>query len=397
MRLLFFMLCALALWGCSASRPEVDNADNDEVLMAGGGGRAFAMAAPAAAPQRAMMSKAVVADQAVMLESMDMVGAAQEGSVAEEPAPTPGTQTGRMVYYNGGIELKATLPEAVLDTAGARVLALGGYVESRNPNFAVLRVPVAHFRAFFEATQSLGVLQNKWMRADDITDAFQDNALRIKIGEATLARLHELLAASTNDDEKLRLLREIQRVNDELEQRKTRQEVLAKQAAYSRLELNVQPFVFETGRADLGIHAFAWFSQLNALRSQEPKLGKKAELTVPTGLVAIDSSASWLARSADGVDLWMFRRANEPRGTGAFWCEALRNSLAPSFAKADTFTVGEFSVLRLESFGPNAYVWWIAAHSAKKKLYIAEAYFPDLAAETRHGEAIRQSLAGGVQ
>jgi len=395
MRLLFLFLCALALWGCSASRSELSFADSGASY---GERHSEAYAAVAEAPAPMMAKRAMLAEESVSF--LDASSDAPEQVDVTQPleaTPTPGTQTGRMVYYNGGIELKATQPATLLDTATARVQALGGYVESRSPNYAVLRVPVAHFRSYFEMAQTLGVLQNKWMRADDITDAFQDNALRIQIGEATLARLHELLAASTDDNEKLNLLREIQRVNDELEVRKSQQALLAQQAAYSRLELNVQPFVFETGRADLGIQAFAWFAKLNATRTAETRLGKKVELQVPTGLVPLDLKKAWAARSADGVDFWTFRRENEPQGDSAFWRDAIRNSLAPSFAKADTFTVGSFSVLRLESFGPDSYVWWIAASTCERKLYMAEAFFPDLAAEQRHAEAIRSSLAGGVQ
>lgn len=394
MRLLILLLSALTLWGCSASRSELSFADSGASY---GERHSEAYADAAAAPAPMMAKRAMLAEERVSYQDASTNAPAQAAAEPMEATPTPGTQTGRLVYYNGGVELKATQPETVLDTATRRVQALGGYVESRNPNAVVLRVPVAHFRAFFEMAQTLGVLQNKWMRADDITDAFQDNALRIQIGEATLARLHELLASSTDDNEKLNLLREIQRVNDELEVRKNQQALLAQQAAYSRLELNVQPFVFETGRADLGIRAFAWFAQLNATRTAETRLGKKVELTVPASLVPLELKKAWAARSADGVDFWTFRRENEPQGDSAFWRDAIRNSLAPSFAKADTFTVGSFAVLRLESFGPNTYVWWITTSSCDRKLFVAEAFFPDLAAEQRHAEAIRSSLAGGVQ
>jgi len=384
MRLAMILFCAFLFAGCSLGASK-----HREAELASGGG--------AEAPAEFAIKREALAKSSVYMDQANSIALMSNEPPPPIEAVTPGTHTGRMLYYNGGIDLKATQPENTLDTASAWVKVLGGYVEERSANHAVLRIPVAHFRNFFEKAQTLGTLQNKWMRADDITDAFQDNELRIKIAEATLSRLQELLAASTNEDEKIRLLREIQRVSDELEGRRNRQAILARQATYSRLDLNVQPFVFETGRTDMGIKAFTWFAELSAQREKETFLGKKAEFSVPSGLVELKLKKTWATRSADGVDFWAFRRKNEPCGDATFWNAALHNSLGPSFAKSETFQAGSFAVLRLESFGPSAYIWWIATWSDGKKLYVAEAYFPDLQAEKRHGEAIRQSLAGGVQ
>ena len=389
MRLIFLLFAALALWGCSSSQGHASYEPSPE----------------AGAPMR--LERKSMAKNSMYLEGVNVTEAPQaaEGSapaayMTAQATPLeakPKQASPRLVYYHGGVSLKATQPDAVLDTAEARARALGGYVESRSANQVALRIPVAHFRSFFEMAQTLGVKQNQWMRADDITDAFQDISLRIQIGEATLARLQELLAASTQNEEKLQLLREIRRVSDELEGLKNSQDLLARQAAFSRLELEVQPFVFETGRADLGIDAFGWFAQLQPKRSAEPRLGKKAELELPKGFVSLGLKKAWAARSADGAELWAFQRVNEPRGDGAFWRDALAYSLSRSFAKAQKTEAGPFSLLRLESHGASPYVWYIATQSQGKKLYVAQSYFPDLAAEARHGEAIRQSLAGGVQ
>lgn len=396
MRLIFLLFALLALWGCSSSQGHAPYVPSFE----------------AGAPMRE--ERKIMAKSSMYLEGVNLVS--EDASMAVAPQSAEGSAPAasrnaqatpleakpkeaspRLVYYHGGVSLKATQPDAVMDTAEARARALGGYVESRSANLVALRIPVAHFRSFFAMAKTLGVKQREWMRADDITDAFQDISLRIQIGEATLARLQELLASSTQNEEKLQLLREIRRVSDELEGLKNNQELLARQAAFSRLELEVQPFVFETGRADLGIDAFGWFARLQPERRNEPRLGKKAKLKLPEGLVSLELKKAWAARSADGAELWTFQRNNEPRGDGAFWRDALAYSLSRSFAKAEKSQSGPFSLLRLESHGASPYVWYIATQSQGKKLYVAEAYFPDLAAEARHGEAIRQSLTGGVQ
>lgn len=307
------------------------------------------------------------------------------------------TQTAqRKVHYQAGVQLKATHPLRVLDSAVAQANHLGGYVVERSSQLARIHVPVASFRAYFEWVQGLGVLQGQWLRADDITLAYQDNALRIRIHESMLERLHQLLASSTQDEEKLQLLREIQRVSDEWVRLKNMQNLMETQSQMSLLELHVTPFEMGSMRQNAGIGAFQWFTQLNPVRVEEPLMGKPLTLQVPHGFVKLDLKKRWASRSADGVEYWAFRRLNEPLGDGAFWQKALEHSLGQDFAQVDRFVEGPFSVIRLESHGPDVFVWWIAVATDQKRLYVTEVFFPDSLAEKRHGAAIRQSLQGGV-
>lgn len=370
------------LWGCSSSgRVRSERAESRATLH--------------------RVQDRMVPDRSMKLEGVDVVfaPAVPQKSVSSPPVEGEKSISGnqaRMVFYHGEIALKSPEPEKSLDTATRWVTAAGGYVESRNPGVVVLRIPVAQFRTLFEQMLGLGAVQNKWMEAEDITEQFRDTDLRIRIHSATLARLQDLLAASTDDSEKLQLLREIARVNDELEALRNVKRVLENQAAYSRLELRAEPFVFGSGRYQSDIGAFRWMQQLQAQRLQQVVLGEKVELAVPKNFVQLELEQGWAARSADGAEVWAFSRDNEPHGDAAFWQAALAGVLGNAFAQQDTSGVGPFAVLRLQSFGPMAYVWWIAVAIDDDEIVVAEAFFPDALAESRHGDAVRTSWMGGV-
>jgi hypothetical protein len=232
------------------------------------------------------------------------------------------------------------------------------------------------------------------LTALDVTEAFVDAELRLGVLRATHARLVELLARSRDEAEKVALIAEIQRVQEEIDALDARVRTLGSLAAMSRLTVELSARDAVAPDDGLRIAGLEWIGDLSPFRRDAE--GGRVALDPPTGLVVLDRRGPWRAEGPDGTVLWTTRRPNEPVGDGAWWREALAERLSSSFASATPIDIGPWSCLELIHDGEPAYVWRICARAQGRALDVAQAWFPDPAAHERHRDAVASSLAGGA-
>jgi len=317
------------------------------------------------------------------------------------PEPVPVVQmnapsTPRMVFHDGRAQLKSLEPQVTLDTATAMAIRLGGYVEARNAGHLVLRIPVDKFLDNFENFVALGTLVTKSMTSEDITDQYADTELRLRIAKTTLERLKILLAQSTDASEKLSLLQDIQRVSQQIELDEAHKRELGKKAAFSRLTLDVEPFVFAAENEE-PIAAFRWIQSLNPLRANESFDNDALTLLVPKDFIDLqlkDDEKPWAAAASDGAEIWARTRDNDPKGDAAFWIETLRLRLAKPFKTIEVVDAGVWKVLLMTSFDHTPYTWMVAVRVDKNDLRVAEAFFPTPQSLAAHRDAVLEVLKG---
>ncbi len=404
------------LTGCAA-RPGMQAygyGDMESMQMGSGGGGAqpkrksarMAMSAPPA-PSAMMMAEEsyseVSADMAKQIIDPDLLPQEPQQEVAPDA---------RKVHYEALLQFRDPEPAKLLDSAEARALALGGQVERRDAWQVVLGIPSAKFRFAYKDFQGLGKLEEQWLSAADITAAFQETEMRLRLARASAERLKALVAQAQNDDEKLRLLRELQRVSQEIENLAGRQQHLTRLADLGRMTVQAQAPGEVRPLAQAGPKAFRWILQLDPWNRMAVKAGKKLELTCPERMVELEEVKPWTCTSSEGTQLWTRRHENVPRGDARYWREALRLRLAPNYKSADTLTLvptGEqgadakklakhsWQLLRLVSYGQEPHVWWIATQVHGKKLHMVEVLFPDLAQEVKHKAAVQAVLGQEVK
>jgi TfoX/Sxy family transcriptional regulator of competence genes len=323
----------------------------------------------------------------------------EEKAYASAPAPmaasmeTGGSATSfqeRMVNYTGEIHLENSQPETVIDTVVQRAVAKGGSVSNRRNGFVSLQIPVAEFKDFFNYILTLGKITGKSIYASDITDAYSDNAARLRIAESTLARLQELLAAAKTEQEKITLLKEIQRVSEQIEQRKLTEKELLRKAAFSTINLWARNTPVQVYR--IKISAFGWFYGLPMYGYFQ--LDKPLKLSVPQNFIETeDSGERWSAASALSAEFLAFERENNPQGTPDFWANAMLEYFKSQY-NTELKSEENFSLLRLQSFETEPRVFYIAIlkKSDKKTLKIAIARFPSLNVEQKNSEAVMEVL-----
>jgi len=397
----YFLLLSsvFMLLSCASNAPKEANSQYEydipaeENLLYSKSSRAIDLAAGGSAAPRAPR-RAMSAPMPASMD-MDLEAKAFTNDGAEYGAGgmmVGGMAPARMVNYTGSINMQSAEPEVLIDTVAAWAKAKGGSISNRRNSFISLQIPVAEFKNFFNQILKLGRVTSKNISASDITEAYADNAARLSIAESTLARLHQLLAAAKTEQEKIALLKEIQRVSEQIEQRKLEEKELLHQAAFSTINLWVSniPAVIPY-RAN--IKAFEWFSNLPNMNIRSNK-EKALKLSIPKDFIETsDTKREWSTASALNAKFSAFERKNEPQGTANFWAEAMLEFFKSQYS-AELKTEENFSLVRLQSFGTEPEVHYIALlkKSDEKTLRIAVAYFPNIEAEKKNSEAVLEVL-----
>ncbi|MCB9763363.1 MAG: DUF4349 domain-containing protein [Alphaproteobacteria bacterium] len=326
-------------------------------------------------------------------EPMDADGVPdQDDRPPAEPAPVR-----RKVFYNGFVRLRVTDAEDTVAQVVEMVEARGGYVERRSLRSVTVRVPVDTFLDTYEAVQALGDVLDESLTAQDVTDAFTETELRLRVAEDTRARLQELLAQATEEQEKIALLREIQRLTEQIDQIEAELRTLSQLAAYSRLTVEAQPRQLTAGSdRPPPPGALAFLRRLSPFKRDVAANNKHLPLEVPEGFVALDLKRRFVAESADGAAVWAHKRENQPQGDAAFWVAAMSDAHASDFASAEIATFGAWQVLRLVEAGADEpYEYWVGFRVDGKWLHVVEVYLPSPAHAARYGDALRSILSAG--
>lgn len=323
--------------------------------------------------------------------------AAAPVAMAKSVDAAPSSAPLRKVHYEGTIKLRATQPNKVLEQAVEWVRAAGGYVESLNAQRVVLQIPVARFRPVYDQILGLGEVLDKALSARDVTEEFLDVELRLAQAKATRDRLLALVQKTNDRKEKLRLLREVERLSTDIELLESQMARLRTLVDYSRLTLNVEGRKAFEGRAPAELRGFEWINTLATVQRRPDRDASRFAMAVPAGMVELETTPLWSAASPDGVTLGTQQRGNQPKGATAFWVDALAWRLRDRFAQVEHKAAGDFAVLRLVSRDEPRFVYWLAIAAKEQKLFIAQAYFPSLELERRYETPVLASLSGGVK
>lgn len=162
---------------------------------------------------------------------------------------TPAVATGarvpqtRLVIYQGTMVLRIFKLRDAVDLAQKLALETGAYIQTRNNNQLVIRVPVHRFHELMARLAAVGEVASKSIAARDVTRQFFDMTHRLKAAHAVLTRLKSLLLKARNVKESLLIEREMSRLLTRIEQYKGLLRYLRHHASLSTIHLhfNVKP------------------------------------------------------------------------------------------------------------------------------------------------------------
>jgi hypothetical protein len=154
---------------------------------------------------------------------------------AQAPTPLLTVVEPRKVVYTG--RFNVAVGDVAVSIQATKALAdkLGGYMLRMTTNTIVIRVPADKFDAAVEAIGRMGMVVDKDVTAQDVTDQYLDLAMRLKNAKATQQKLVALLEKSQVVADTMEIEKEIQRITTEIERLEGQLNKLSHEVAFSIL------------------------------------------------------------------------------------------------------------------------------------------------------------------
>jgi hypothetical protein len=156
-----------------------------------------------------------------------------------EPRPT----VAQMLIYTAdvGLQVEQGGFPSTIDRVVDLAIGMGGYVASHDNTTVQVRVPSLRFRDALKEIEKLGIVVNRSVNAQDVSEEFHDLEIRLKSLKATRDRLEQFLTRAKDIQEVLAVERELSRVNTEIDRIEGRMRYLAARAAFSTITVHLQP------------------------------------------------------------------------------------------------------------------------------------------------------------
>lgn len=239
----------------------------------------------------------------------------------------------RLVVYNSTMKVQVARVESALSQVKTIAEKHGGFIEKSataeyNSRATVrLRVAVENFYKAVRELGALGTVLKKDINADDITREFQDSNLRLNSARRLRERLYVLLKSDVKQKEKIKILKEISRLNEEIETLEGRIKAMSRRAALATITLQLESLL-DPARAPQVASPFPWVAQLKP-GARSIKDIAPLEYKAPAGFFEdrdkfADGEAGYLLLSPDGVKVRSGRLENYPKGPAAFWVTVLK-------------------------------------------------------------------------
>ena len=141
---------------------------------------------------------------------------AERGS-SEMSAGDPLKEPKRMILYNASINLKVKNIDTTLAQLKNIALKYNGYATSLGNSTATIRVKAASLNAAITDIALLGKVERKNIYGEDVTDQYYDFSIRLENAQKARARYLELLAKAENVEAALKVEKELERLNGEID------------------------------------------------------------------------------------------------------------------------------------------------------------------------------------
>ncbi len=165
------------------------------------------------------------------------------GSAADQQTPAPaesGDGKGieaakRLVIYTGSMALMVPVADVALTGFLDKVVAMGGYLQTRAATTVTVRVPAAQFFPTLELLRKSGTVTDEQVNATDVTKKVFDIELRLQTADEARKRLIKILESATRIEDVLAIEVQIRRLTEEMELMKGELRNLGDQIAFSTL------------------------------------------------------------------------------------------------------------------------------------------------------------------
>lgn len=123
----------------------------------------------------------------------------------------------KKIIYNANLSLNVKIPDSTNKELVNIADRYEGYAQSIATDYTVIRVRADKLEMALKDIEELGKIDYRNVKADDVTDAYYDFKIRLDNAERARSRYLELLAKAANVDETLKVEKELERLNGEID------------------------------------------------------------------------------------------------------------------------------------------------------------------------------------
>ncbi|MCH9682079.1 MAG: DUF4349 domain-containing protein [Deltaproteobacteria bacterium] len=159
-----------------------------------------------------------------------------------EPEPTNDEQpqdSARHIIYTATMQVSVFNVADAMERAESLPAKYGGFIQNMSSNYLVIRIPSANLRSAMDDLGGLGVVDNRTLDAQDVTEEYLDIQTRIDVLESTQKQMMELLTKARTVEEALKVRQALDQITMELEVLKGRLRRLADLVSFSTLTLSL--------------------------------------------------------------------------------------------------------------------------------------------------------------
>jgi hypothetical protein len=185
----------------------------------------------------------------------------------------------RMIVYFARFTLMVENVEGSVRAVEGIAKKFEGFIESSASSDSyryakvILRVPVASFNDALKDVEGLGNVSSKSVSATDVTMEFNDTKLRMESARKVRERMYQLLKRTKKVSERIKILREIERLTSFIESLEAKLKLLKNRASFSTIEIIFKAVVKQIVSRYIP-SPFPWISGLNVKRRSIFSKGK---------------------------------------------------------------------------------------------------------------------------
>lgn len=316
---------------------------------------------------------------------------ADRESAAMDDAPATGKKNEaqqRMVIYDGKYRISVESVKNTIKDVEGIVERYKGFLQAVNTSDSyrraniILRIPVDSFDAATKDVEKLGTVLHKVVSASDVTMQFSDISLRLKTAEKVRERLYQLLKRVDKVKERVKVLREIARLNTTIDSYTAQVNYLRDRATLSTIALDLEAIVRDTARQYIS-SPFKWIAQLSPGQRSIYEIDAGVSYTNPQGFFLlkdefIERRGPYLFQNPSRtVSMRIGTVENYPPADRKFWNEAFAIDIENrKYKVAGRHTVEgknglNFNAYRIRLSDSSSYI--AAFGMADKKIIIFEA------------------------
>ncbi len=146
----------------------------------------------------------------------------------------------RQVSYTYTLQLQVKSDDSLLAKITSILESYDGYVQASDKYHVVLKVASQRASDFMERLATLGKIKNKEIRSEDVSLQAKDFSIRLENAQKTRDRYLELLQIAQTVDEILKIERELERLNTNIDLLKGQLAALQSRVSLSEINIRIQ-------------------------------------------------------------------------------------------------------------------------------------------------------------